>query len=96
MQYSAHVSATSIVALTLPIVHAPRSERTYAAVQVSLAQMMGRFFITVISPHCHTLEFCECNFFVMVFFFRGVRVGDALYLAVAQIFILLIVWAQQR
>ena len=33
---------------------------------------------------------------MLAFFFRAVRVGDALYLAVAQILILLIVWAQQR
>ena len=56
------------------------SLRAYCCTRV-LSTNDRRFFITVIPPLCHILELSERRFFVLAFFFRAVRVGDALYLS---------------
>ena len=58
--------------------------------------MMGDFSSRLFLPSATYLNLANAEFFVLAFFFRVDRVGGALYLAVAQILILLIIWAQQR
>ena len=83
----------AIVALPLSAVHAPRSERT--AVHASLTRMRENFLHKCISTPPY-LNLVNAEFLVLALFFPCCQGGEALYLAVAQILILLIVWAQQR
>ena len=58
--------------------------------------MNGDFSSRLFLPSATYLNLVNVEFFVLAVSFRAVRVGDALSLAVAQILLLLIVWAQQR
>ena len=72
------------------------TERTHAAVQASLGRVNGDFSSRLYLPFATCLNLVNDDFVVLAFSFRAVRVGDVLYLVVTQIFLLLMVWAQQR
>ena len=88
LSHSQSLVALDHAAFNTPPHCAPRSERTHAAVQTSLARMIGDFSSRLYLPSATYLNLVNAGFCAGLFLSCCQR-GGCLYLAVTQILILL-------